>query len=287
MTPTVSDIVIGIDLGGTHLRVGAFRDRVLIGSAAIKSTLDVDEAPTADTLAGIVAALIEDLVGDVPIRGIGVVASGPVDRDRRVINNPFTLPHWSGRDWPQALERQLRTPVTLENDAMGALIGEVEFGAGRGANVVAMVTLGTGIGVAVWSASTGPVRGARGHHPEGGHIPVATGGPPCYCRVDGCWEALASGNALGALWTSADGTVDWRGYGEAVTKGLVSIARSAGPDLIVIGGGVADQYDRFVAPIERWFGQSDRMGVPGGTRVVRAGLDESGLYGAAAIAAQG
>ncbi|GAA2240791.1 glucokinase [Rarobacter faecitabidus] len=297
--------VIGIDLGGTNLRAGLFEGKSLVRSETIPSRLRPGTSRDAKALADIVEQLIRKLVAGsswapTGIAAIGVVASGPIDAASGVILNDFTLPDWSGVPWLGELGDRFGVPTPIENDAMGALIGEVGAGAARGADVAAMVTLGTGIGVAVHSSSTGPMRGTRGCHPEGGHVPIGLppagiqSVPDCYCGIRGCFESVASGEALHSLWTSPAGEIDWLGYGRAVLRGLQFVARAFGPDLIVIGGGVADRFDQFCDPVYEWFGggprhdwpMADEMGVPGGTRIVRAALDEPGLHGAAAIAYQ-
>jgi glucokinase len=86
-------------------------------------------------------------------------------------------------------------PVWLENDADAAALGEAWVGAGAGAEVVACITVGTGIGCGV--VCRGAIfRGARGSHPEFGHHVVDPSGPICYCGSRGCVESLASAPAI-------------------------------------------------------------------------------------------
>ncbi|SNS49761.1 glucokinase [Micrococcales bacterium KH10] len=275
--------VVGIDMGGTNLRAGIFADGRLLHTVTRPSTLtDAERQRPADAMRAVIADLT-DATGIERIEGIGIAATGPVHRNTGIIDNPHTLPHWSGMAWSHDLAAQLGVPVVLENDAMGALLGEIAHGAGRGGDMVAMVTLGTGIGVAVHSRTSGPLRGADGCHPEGGHIPVVDRGPTCYCGLQGCWEAQCSGTAIGGLWTDDDGTIDWSGYAAVLARGLWSVIRSFGLDRVIIGGGVAQNFDDFIGEVNRVLAGPDPMGTPGGTTIVRAELDEPGMYGAAAL----
>jgi glucokinase len=94
-----------------------------------------------------------------------------------------------------ALGAAFACPVALENDADAALLGECWRGAGRDKDPVLLLTFGTGIGGAAL-VSGRLLRGAKGAHPELGHVIADPSGPPCYCGARGCFESLASGTAL-------------------------------------------------------------------------------------------
>jgi glucokinase len=186
---------IGIDLGGTNVRAG-----VVTLDGALKKWRDVPIEARQGPEAGLsrIIRLIEQVSAEADIRpeAIGIGSTGPVDRQRGAIQNPYTLPTWEDVDITSPLSRHFGAPVTLENDADAAALGESWMGAGRGLARQLMVTVGTGIGTGV--ILDGRIyRGAGGVHPEGGHIPVDPSGPLCYCGARGCWESLASGPAIG------------------------------------------------------------------------------------------
>lgn len=206
------DIVIGMDIGGTIVRIGAF--------SPTGELLDIREAPIEaargpqfglDRIAGLVQTMIEELYiegqgGPSPVHisnrkpsaqliGIGIGCTGPVDPIKGTIHNPYTLPTWENVPIVDFMQRQFGVPVCLENDADVAALGEYWQGAGRGVERLCAVTVGTGIGTA--NISHGKiVRGFGGWHPEGGHMIIDPNGPACYCGGNGCWESLASGSAI-------------------------------------------------------------------------------------------
>jgi len=190
------DIFIGVDLGGTNVRAGAVtREGRLL--AAQDAPVEAREGPQAgvDKIAGLITQVMGQAEGQ--LQAIGIGSTGPVDRDRGAIQNPYTLPTWENVDIVTALQERFGVPVTLENDADAAALGESWMGAGRGLPRLLMVTVGTGVGTAFILNST-IYRGIGGAHCEGGHIPLDPAGPECYCGAKGCWESLASGTAIGA-----------------------------------------------------------------------------------------
>jgi glucokinase len=191
----LTDWVVGIDLGGTNIRVAKVN---LLGEISQSTFVEIDRAPQVQKkfhqIIEIVSELIDANKGSAPL-GIGVGVTGPIDVYTGIIDNPFTLPdHFQG-NIKAALSEKFDLPVVVENDANSACLGEAIFGAGKNSEVVACITIGTGIGVGV--VKDGVVyRGAGGIHPEAGHMTIDSNGPECYCGKFGCLESLASGTAL-------------------------------------------------------------------------------------------
>ncbi|RYC03838.1 ROK family protein [Nocardioides zhouii] len=247
-----SDRFLGVDLGGTGTRI-------VLADASGTVLADRSVATATDPRAAVVDlgdALAEVASG--PVAAIGIGASGPIDRDG-VIRNPDTLPAYTGADLVGALRDRFAAPVVIDNDAVTAAHAEARLGAGRGARSLLMVTLGTGVGVAMLSDGV-PLRTAAGTHPEAGHLGVP-GGAPCYCGRSSCWEQSASRSALeaGAARLGLDldaaagvaragdpaATDLFAAYGEAVGTGLVDLLTLLGPDRVVLGGGGARFLDCF------------------------------------------
>lgn len=185
---------IGIDLGGTNVRVGLITEEGEI-LHSITEPIQAQAGPEngINKIASIIDAIM-DHTGIKP-QGIGFGATGPVDHKKGIINNPYTLSTWENVDVVTPLRDRYGIKVCLENDADVAALGETWMGAGIGYRNVAVVTVGTGIGTAF--IRDGKIfRGFNQLHPEGGHIPVDPNGPVCYCGAHGCWEALASGSAI-------------------------------------------------------------------------------------------
>jgi glucokinase len=190
---------IGIDLGGTNVRAGA-----VTTSGELIHWRDMPIEAQQGPEAGLrrIIGLIEQVSTDANIQpaALGIGASGPIDRQRGAILNPYTLPTWEDVDIVSPLSKHFGCPVTLENDADAAALGEAWVGSGAGkfskqSARLLMVTVGTGIGMGF--ILDGKIyRGTGDSHPEGGHIPLDPAGPLCYCGANGCWESLASGPAI-------------------------------------------------------------------------------------------
>ena len=209
-----------------------------------------------DDAAGLLSEALLDLVphGSV-IAGVGIGASGPVDLSTGVINNPDTLPWFSGIDLVGRIAERMRLPVWIDNDAVVAGLGESTWGAGAGHDSVLCVTLGTGIGVALIEGGQ-PRRGGDGQHPEGGHIAVGGSGSPCYCGLDQCWEQVASRSALDSLmarhglepWSAAPSEV-WSEYAGQLARGLITHTTVQRPSAVVISGSVVSRWDHLREPL--------------------------------------
>lgn len=195
------DIVIGIDIGGSNLRVGAMDKQGNL--LTMKETpIEASQGPQAglERIAGLIESVLDDkrvrrISNQIVLSGIGIGCTGPIDPLRGIVNNPYTLPTWENvplRDW---LSDRFDVLVRLENDADVAALGEYWMGAGKGVPRLYAVTVGTGIGTSV--ILNGEIyRGLDDYHPEGGHQVIDPNGPLCYCGSHGCWESLASGPAI-------------------------------------------------------------------------------------------
>src|SRR5262245_5034261 len=187
---------LGIDLGGTNARAAVVDEqgRILSSlklSLAARSPTAVVEI-IAQAAAGAVAAL-----GEVEVRGCGVGAAGQIDRDTGII---AVAPNLGWRNVPLGtmLTERLGRPVRVVNDLAAASWGELNAGAGRGAQDVYVVFVGSGVGSSM-IANGQLVRGCGGVAGELGHTKVVPGGRRCGCGELGCLEAYAGGHNLIAL----------------------------------------------------------------------------------------
>lgn len=249
---------IGIDIGGTHIAVGAV---AASGEVIAKQELPTNAKAGFDGAITRIAEAAHQAAGAAgwslaEVDGIGIGCTGPVNPSLGTIDNPFTLPTWEGRNIVAAVENALGIKTHLENDANAALLGELLTGAGRGVDNVVMLTLGTGVGGAVLIGGN-LYRGIAGTHPELGHMPIDPNGPACYCGQTGCLESLASGAAIDRAAQAAgmsDGRevfTQWASGNVAAENIVVSVSRSLGralgvlfhtflPELIILGGGVME-----------------------------------------------
>lgn len=306
-------VVVGVDLGGTIVRAGVFD---LQGNLLVVDETPIEAARGPEFGLGKLQALIVQLLAACEAKsltGIGIGATGPVDPVRGTIHNPFTLPGWDGVPITGWLENAFQVPITLENDADAAALGEYWQGAGRDAKRLYAVTVGTGIGTALILAGQ-IYRGLDGAHPEGGHMVLDPSGPVCYCKARGCWESLCAGPALerqareadlsgSRLLAMANGDrekIDARLIFEAArgndplalqivhraveyfSQGILNIAILFAPDVIVLSGGVMRSSEFFLPQLQATLQSHTDMVPADRIQVLPARLGYyAGLYGSA------
>ena len=298
----MSRIAIGVDIGGTKIAVGAVDE---VGAVKARRTVATDaEAGFEAGLARLARAVDETMaeagVEPAALAGIGLGCPGPFDEASGRIDNFYTLPGWEGNDILSPLVARFGTPVRLVNDADAALLGEALAGAARGARIAVMLTVGTGIGGAALIDGA-ILRGAKGEHPEIGHLVVDPAGPECYCGSRGCIEALAAGPALaraGAAHGYADAEAVFAAAeagdeparaivarsADAIETGVWSLIHAFLPEVILIGGGMGERhFTLYRGAAERAVARAV-LAPKGAIRVVKAALgNDAGMVGAAAL----
>lgn len=192
----MSRILTGaVDIGGTKIQVGIVDEQGnLLAEESFPTDCDGQSAECAmDRIVNALKLQCEDLKMELTdLQGIGVSCAGPVNVEKGTIENPYTLPGWMGFPLVEYLKLHSGLGVRLENDANGALLGEIFQRKIRDKKVL-MVTLGTGIGVAFWG--DGVLYRSGIYHPEMGHVIVSSEGEECYCGHKGCFESRCSGKA--------------------------------------------------------------------------------------------
>jgi fructokinase len=278
---------IGVDLGGTKIEAIALEGERAVFRKRVATPRGDYEATVAA-----VAALVRE-IGEGSV-GIGI--PGALSRVTGLVKNANST--WLiGRPLKQDLERAIAREVRLENDANCFALSEAVDGAGRGAEVVFGVILGTGVGggiVVHGRLLTGPnaIAGEWGHNP----LPAPTQAdlplPTCYCGRDGCIETYLSGpglvrdhlETLGETRT-AEEIAALRGeslarYVERLARALGTVINVLDPDVIVLGGGMSNVAALYTEVPRLWsrYVFSDHVA----TRLARnAHGDSSGVRGAA------
>ncbi|TAN21344.1 MAG: ROK family protein [Acidobacteria bacterium] len=199
---TNSRYTIGVDLGGTNLRVaavdpeGAICERINLDTEVKEGRLRV-VADMCDAVKEIEQRLPEAQLG-----GIGIGVPGIINLADGTVRQSPNLPGWSDFPVRDDIEQLLGTQVVLENDANAAALGESWVGAGRNVNSLCMMTLGTGIGGGlildgrIW-------HGREGMAGELGHMTIDPNGALCGCGNLGCVEAYASASAISRMAMAA------------------------------------------------------------------------------------
>ncbi|WP_445187716.1 ROK family protein [Pseudonocardia sp. Cha107L01] len=284
-------VTVGVDLGGTGTRIVVLdADGTVRRETSSPTAAGISPTRAAAELADSIAAAAAGFA----LRAVGIGASGPVDR-LGVIRNPDTLPAYSDIPITDIISDRLGIGCVIDNDAVTAAIGEHNNGAGRGSDTLLVVTLGTGIGVALFCHGHA-ARAADGSHPEAGHLAVNGPSAPCYCGLPTCWEQLASRTALDRLTGNRsaelaikartgdpDAAAVFDVYGRRVGAGLGTLLTLLKPDRVVIGGGAA----RYLDLAETGMRRSLRR-APGFTAVLELRAAElgnlAGAIGAAILA---
>jgi glucokinase len=196
----VVTFILGVDFGATNLKaIVATTDGVVAGRAIEPSLVSEGPTDTLDRIASVVLRAAQQW----PITAIGVGACGLVDHGRGTLTESPVLPGWHHVPIAEALRDATSLPVVIDNDANCAVLGEWWLGAGERRDVVAGLTLGTGIGGGL--IVRGEVfRGAGGWAGEFGHIALADG-PACLCGGRGCLGQLASASATVARYREISG----------------------------------------------------------------------------------
>jgi glucokinase len=183
---------VGVDLGGTNLKVGlVHRADGVVEQARVTTGAEHGPGHILDRMAEAVEQVRRALPAGAALAGIGVGAPGSVSLDRAVVASPPNFPGWGRVDVAAELRGRLGAldgPVLVENDANVAGLGSAFYGAGRPFDSFLMATLGTGVGGAIL-VNKRLFRGAHGAAGELGHVSIDYEGPYARSGVAGAVEA--------------------------------------------------------------------------------------------------
>ena len=266
----MSQLYIGVDIGGTKIASILADETGRIISSDRRLTQPNDgKAAVLDRIAQSIACVSAKATKQ--ICRVGISAPGAIDGQRGFVMNAPNL-QWREVPLLEILTERLGLPCVLENDANAAAIGEWYFGRNRGVKDFIYLTVSTGVGGGIF-ANGRLLRGRDASAGEIGHITVEPSGPRCSCGNFGCLESLASGTAMASIAKVALSNGEPSSLSElcggniqAVSATMIEAAASMGdqlsqrimnqafnylgigvaslvqifnPELIVIGGGVA------------------------------------------------
>jgi len=313
-------LVLGIDLGGTKIltAVTNTQGKMLSRDHSITPAKEGQEAVIKSILESVGRALAQAHISTPDLAAVGIGAPGLSNPETGVLFTSPNLPGWKDVPLRDIIEKELGKKAFLINDANAAAIGELYFGAGRGALNFIYITVSTGIGGGI--IIDGKIyTGSTGTAGELGHMVIDDEGPQCNCGNKGCWETLASGTALSrearhrikegaatSILKYAGGNIE-KINAEAIHEaaqagdklaneliartayylgvGLANLINIFNPEVIIIGGGLSNIGDMLLKPAfeeagRRAFRQSYQA-----VRFARAELGRnSGVLGAAAYA---
>ncbi len=319
MSEATLDFVLGIDIGGTNLVVGAV---AVDGSRVVApETRPTNPGRGTDAVIDEIIAMgtnalaaLRTEIPDARVAGVGIGAPGPLDTRKGIV---LLTPNLGWVDVPlrDRIAAGLGLPAALDNDANCAVLGEAWVGAARGATYVIGITIGTGIG-------GGIVLNGQLHHGaadcagEIGHITIDLDGRLCGCGNYGCLEAYASGPAIarraverlsegddGALMSLVDGDLAQvtaqtvyeaahagdpvaldvvRDTAHYLGAGIANLLNIFNPDRVVIVGGVTRAGDSLFDPLRREVSRRAFKPAVRSCQIIPGELEGmAGVYGAA------
>ena len=273
----MSDFSIGVDLGGTNLRIAAVDTEGKLLEKVGLSTKASGPDHVIDEMCEAIHRLTSQYRVNGKFLGAGIGIPGIIDLEAGVVRRSANLKGWEEYPVRREIEKRLGARIFLENDGKVAALGEKWLGAARGIDDMAMITLGTGIGGAI--VLGGKIfHGMNGMAGEFGHINVEPEGVPCGCGSRGCAEryasatavvrmareAIAAGNAPALAKIAESGTEFnaqaiynlamqgdepaqriFRRFGQALGMMLADIVNVLNLGVYVIGGGVSSAWDAF------------------------------------------
>jgi len=190
----IQKYAIGIDLGGTSIKLGIVSDT---GKILKKITLRTEADKGPKKIIDNIISGINELTSKskYKIVGIGIGCPGVVTPGKGIVENPPNLPGWNKVNIGKIISKEFNKSVFVDNDANAAAIGELTFGSGKKYNSFIMITLGTGVGGGI-VIDKKIYHGDFGAAGEIGHISIDYNGPKCNCGSYGCIEAYAGNQYL-------------------------------------------------------------------------------------------
>ncbi|MCR5792043.1 MAG: ROK family protein [Lachnospiraceae bacterium] len=310
---------IGIDLGGTGIKVGVVdREYNILGKHAVPTVVEKGAKGIIADMAGAVKHVLSELgIQEEECVGIGIGSPGMVDSTNGVVVFAGNL-DWEHENIAKLLGEHFDLPIKLSNDANCATLGEAVAGAAKGLKNVVLITLGTGVGSGI--VINGKIfEGGHAGATEAGHTLLVADGEQCTCGRKGCFEAYCSATALirdtkraaklhpeSVINKLVNGDLDkvngkvpfdaalegdevakevLANYERYLGEGIVNLIDVFRPDSFLVSGGICNQKNVLLDPVNEFVKKNcfagDRGFVPE-VKVATLGND-AGMIGAAAL----
>lgn len=285
--------VVGIDLGGTGIKLGRF---LKDGTCLETITVATPQPAKPNLVVKAIAQGVKQLNLNYTCGAIGLGLPGPTDHARRIARKSINLPGWDDVPVAEWLEAQTGLPTVLENDANCAAMGEAWLGAGQEFQDFILLTLGTGVGGGIFLNGK-LFTGRRGAAGELGLITLNPQGYPCRSGNQGSLEQYASIGSirratgkepavLGKLAQAGDPAAlqFWEEYGKTLGAGLASLIYVLTPEAIIIGGGISASAEFFLPSTVEEINQRVVSPSRDGLKLLPAKLgNQAGMLGAAKL----
>lgn len=307
-------LFIGLDLGGTNLKYA-------LGTASGDILVKLNKPSLAKQSQGAIFenmfTAVEELLREAKDRGekvkaIGIGSPGNIDYENgQLIGDAPNIASWTNAPIKTTFQKQFNLPTWVDNDANLMALAEARKGAGKNFNTILCITLGTGIGGGI-IINNEIYRGSHSSAAEIGHIIIEFGGLPCNCGNCGCLEAYAAAPAMvdryrrklkrtGVVFNidnlNPELIFQKAEMNEDLAKetimeicdylgaGIASIVHIVDPQIVIVGGGIAEAGKEFISRIEQVVKQNALKSITDKIKVVKANLNkEAGVIGAILLA---
>lgn len=307
-------LFVGLDLGGTNLKYALGTET---GDVLVKLNRPSLASKSQGTIFENMFAAVEELLAEAINRGekisaIGVGSPGNIDFESgQLIGNAPNLASWKDAAIKKNFQENFNIPTWVDNDANLMALAEARKGAGQDYNTIVCITLGTGIGGGI-IINNEIYRGTHSSAAEIGHIIIEFGGRPCNCGNLGCLEAYAAAPAMvdryrrklkrsGVFYDienlSTELIFQKAEMNEDLAKetimetcdylgtGIAGIVHIIDPEIVIIGGGIAEAGAEFISRIEWVVKNTVLKPIAEKIKVVKANLNkEAGVIGAILLA---
>ncbi len=290
--------IIAIDLGGTKLSAALLDE----AGSVLQSHTEPTEQAGRSALISQLTTVVRRLSQGQEVLAVGLGSPGFIDTEQGVVIMATNLVGWTQTRVKDKLEQMTGLPVVVMNDANAAALGEAWLGAGKNRQSFVMLTLGTGVGGAIYHRQSGIWLGSNHQGGEFGHSILYPGGRPCPCGQFGCVDQYLSGRAVQSAYqvlTGQDCTCEQIFQGAAdgealavriiqefardLATHLISLQNIIDPEIFILGGGLAAAHSVWGELLDK---QLQQLTGPGS--VVRWQLAETGalagLLGAGRLA---
>jgi glucokinase len=271
---------IGIDLGGTNMRVGLTDGATLVNSVIEPCPSKEAEKVVINQLKRQVAQLMSE-----DVTSIGVGVPSVVDSQQGIVYNVANIPSWKEVHLKEILEKEFGVPVAVNNDANCFALGVWKYGEGKGTKDMVGLTMGTGIGSGIiidGKLYNGVNTGAG----EIGSLPFKDADYEFYCSSRFFSELHGdTGANFGkrAQAGDAEAVAVWNEFGGNVGELIKAVLFTYAPEAIIIGGGIASAFPLFEAPMRASLKSFPYPANVAATRIMPSTLPNAAILGAGAL----
>lgn len=286
----MKSVILGIDVGGTNIKMGLVTESGLVLARASFATQTFGRRPK-DLISGLLSGcqilLQRQPISSFKITAVGVGLPGIVDPIRGMVQTLTNISGWKHVPLAKILRQKFKLPVFVDNDVNLMTLGEWRWGAGQGVANMVCLTLGTGVGGGLMIDGA-LYRGLGFSAGEIGHIPLSEAGPRCNCGGRGCLEKYIGNQALlmrarqifrrkGLTLEAVTKMAEeknalalkfWETAGKFLGLALTGVVNVLNPERIVVGGGIAQAHPCLLKTAEKTI-RARALQIPG--QMVRLG----------------